>query len=271
MSQIAYNPDKETIAWTTRFLDHLNSGPGLFAARIAVIAVIFGVWEYLPTASVRFWISSPSLIFDQAATWIVDGTLWVHLGATLTVMSIGYVLGCLLGIGLGLGLGLAPRVYQVIAPFLSAFYALPKIALAPLFIILLGIGMQSKIALVVLTVFFLLLNNTLSGVKNINRDMVEALKVMGAERSEVVRKVLMPGTLAWIFTGMRIAVRYAFTNTMLAELISANMGLGFLLSYYSSRFDATGAFAAVLVLVVFSVILSEILMATERKMSRWQT
>lgn len=269
MSQVASAGGRASFgAWLD---DLVSTGPGLIAARILVALAIVAAWEFLPPASVRFWISSPSAIFSLTWTWMIDGTLWGHLGATLTVMSIGYVLGCLIGIGLGLALGLFPRVYEVVGPFLAAFYALPKIALAPLFIIMLGIGMESKIALVTLTVFFLLLNNTLNGVKNVDQDLVEALKLMGADQSEVVRKALLPATLAWIFTGMRIAVRYAFTNTMLAELISANMGLGFLLSYYSGRFDATGAFAAVLILVVFSVVMSEILMATERKMARWRT
>lgn len=269
MSQVAYSTERGSL--NLRITHYLGAGPGLLVGRILVVLAIVAAWEHIPPASVKFWISGPSLVFERMISWMIDGTLWQHLGATLTVTGVGYVLGCLIGIGLGLGLGLFPRVYEIIGPFLAAFYALPKIALAPLFVILLGIGIESKIALVTLTVFFLLLNNTLNGVKNVDPDLIESLKLMGADRTEVIKKALLPATMAWIFTGMRIAVRYAFTNTMLAELISANMGLGFLLAYYSGRFDATGAFAAVSVLIIFSVIMSEALMAVERKMARWQT
>ena len=119
-----------------------------------------------------------------------------------------------------------------------------------------------------ITVFFLVLNSTLDGVRNVDRDLTQALSLMGATRSEVIRKVLLPAALPWIFTGMRISVRYAFTNTLLAELISANKGIGFLIEYYSGIFDATGTYTAILVLVIMSVGLTEVLSWIERSMAR---
>ena len=151
---------------------------------------------------IKFWLSSPSAILSTLWGWMVDGSLWAHLGATLSVMVIGYVIGCAVGIGLGLLFGFLPRLYRVLVPFVAAFYALPKIALAPLFIILLGIGMSSKVALVAITVFFLLLNSTIDGVRDVDRDLVQSLRLMGATRIEVLRKVLLPSALPWIFTGM---------------------------------------------------------------------
>ena len=115
--------------------------------------------------------------------------------------------------------------------------------------------------------FFLVLNSTLDGVRNVDRDLVRALSLMGATRFEVIRKVLVPATLPWIFTGMRIAVRYAFTNTLLAELIASNSGIGFMIEYYSGVFDATGTYAAILVLVIMSVGLTELLTQIEARMS----
>jgi NitT/TauT family transport system permease protein len=146
-------------------------------------------------------------------------------------------------------------------------YALPKIALAPLFVIVLGIGIASKVALVAITVFFLVLTSTLDGVRNVDRDLVQALSLMGATRTEVIRKALVPAALPWIFTGMRIAVRYAFSNTLLAELIASNRGIGYLIEYYSGTFDAAGAYAAILVLVMCSVGLTEVLSRIETRMA----
>jgi NitT/TauT family transport system permease protein len=228
--------------------------------RLILVAALFAAWEFAPVSrGIKFWLSSPSAILSTLWGWMVDGSLWAHLGATLSVMVTGYVIGCAAGISLGLLFGFLPRVYRVLVPFIAAFYALPKIALAPLFIILLGIGMSSKVALVAITVFFLLLNSTIDGVRDVDRDLVQSLRLMGATRVEVLRKVLLPSALPWIFTGARISVRYAFTATLLAELIAANRGLGFLIEFNSGNFNDTGSYAAIVVLVAFSVMLTEVL------------
>lgn len=228
--------------------------------RLLIVAAVLAVWEFLPVSrQIKFWLSSPSQILATLWSWVVDGSLWAHLGATLSVMVTGYVIGCAVGVGLGLLFGFLPRIYRVLVPFVAAFYALPKIALAPLFIILLGIGMSSKVALVAITVFFLLLNSTIDGIRDVDKDLVQSLRLMGASRVEVLRKVLVPSALPWIFTGARISVRYAFTSTLLAELIAANRGLGFLIEFNSGNFNATGSYAAIVVLVAFSVALTEIL------------
>ena len=239
--------------------------------RLVIVVVLLALWEFAPASkATKFWLSKPSLILAQLWEWIVEGSIWAHLGASLSVMSVGYISGCLVGIVLGLLFGFLPRLHRVLSPFIAAFYALPKIALAPLFIILFGIDMASKVALVAITVFFLLLNNTIDGVKDVDRDLVSTLKLMGATRLELVRKVLIPSALPWILTGMRISVRYAFTATLLAELIAANRGLVFLIEFNSGNFNATGSYAAVAVLVLFSVAMTEILTRFQRFTSRWR-
>jgi NitT/TauT family transport system permease protein len=246
---------------------------GLSAGRIRLLLVVLllALWEFAPASkATKFWLSSPSMILSTLWGWIAEGSLWAHLGASLSVMITGYALGCIAGIGLGFLFGFLPRVHRVLSPYVAAFYALPKIALAPLFIILFGIDMASKVALVSITVFFLLLNNTIDGVKDVDRDLVQTLKLMGASATEIVRKVLIPSALPWILTGMRISVRYAFTATLLAELIAANRGLGFLIEYNSGNFNATGSYAAIAVLVVFSVTLSELLTRIQTYTSRWR-
>jgi NitT/TauT family transport system permease protein len=259
-------PDAETSPLLGRVL---ATRGGLLAARLLVVGVILALWQFVPVArGTKFWLSSPLQIISTLWGWIADGSIWIHLEATLTVMALGYVVGCVSGIVFGLLLGFLPRVHRVLTPYISGLYALPKIALAPLFIILLGIGVTSKVALVAITVFFLLLTNTIDGVRDVDRDLVRLLNLMGATRLEIVRKVLIPAALPWIFTGMRISVRYAFTNTLLAELIAANRGLGFLIEYNSGNFNATGSYAAILVLVLFSVTLTELLMRLEKLMSR---
>lgn len=241
------------------------SGPAIALIRISIVAALVAAWELAPASKqIKFWLSSPSQILTTLWGWIADGSLWGHLGATLSVMITGYAIGCAAGITTGLVLGLLPRVFRVVSPFVSALYSLPKVALAPLLIIVLGIDMASKVALVAITVFFLLVNSTIDGIRDVDGDLVQAVRLMGASRIEVLRKVLLPSALPWIFTGARISVRYAFTSTLLAELIAANRGLGFLIEFHSGNFNATGSYAAILVLVLFSVALTEILTRVQR-------
>jgi NitT/TauT family transport system permease protein len=264
MSQVVL-PIAEPSQAMTRFVATV---PGRIAARLAVMAILLALWQFAPGKALRFWMSGPLEIVARLLSWIRDGSLWEHLGATLTAMTLGYGIGTAVGISLGLVFGFLPKLHRVLSPYIAALYAMPKIALAPLFIIVFGIGIESRVALVAITVFFLVLNSTLDGVRNVDRDLTQALSLMGATRSEVIRKVLLPAALPWIFTGMRISVRYAFTNTLLAELISANKGIGFLIEYYSGIFDATGTYTAILVLVILSVGLTEVLSWVERTVAR---
>ena len=249
----------------------LTTAAGRAAARLLLVLAILAAWQFLPSRGLRFWMSGPLDIVARLWSWVLDGSLWENLGATLLAMALGYAIGTAAGIALGLLFGLMPRVHRVASPYITALYAMPKIALAPLFVIVLGIGLESKVALVAITVFFLVLTSTLDGVRNVDRDLTRALTLMGATRFEVIGKVLVPATLPWIFTGMRIAVRYAFTNTLLAELIASNSGIGFMIEYYSGIFDATGTYAAILVLVIMSVGLTEALTRIEATMSRGRT
>ena len=211
----------------------------------------------------KYWLSSPSAIVRTLWGWGADGSLWRHLGTTLLETGLGYVIGCIAGVLVGLTLGFLPRVQRVVMPFFGGLYCLPKIALAPLFVIVLGIDLGSKVALVAITVYFLILYSTLDGIHDIDRDLVQAMRLMGALPREVSIKVLIPGCLRWVFTGMRIAVRYAFTAAVLGEVIASNRGIGYLVEAYAGQFNSTGVFAAVLVLVACSLALSELL-------TRWE-
>jgi sulfonate transport system permease protein len=260
--------DTPDAGMSSPLLRALSRPAGIAALRVLLVAAVLGSFELFPwPASAKLWMIKPSAIAQTLWAWLVDGLIWEHLSATLVTMSLGYVIGCVLGICGGLLLGLLPRVDRTLTPFLAAANALPKIALAPLLIIIFGLGYGSKVPLVAATVLFLVLNSTLDGVNSADPDTVDSMKIMGATRLEQIRKVLLPCALPWVFTGMRIAVRYAFTNTILAELIAANRGLGYLIESNAARFDATGTYTAVLVLVIVSVSLTEILVQLEQRLA----
>ena len=265
---VGSRPD-EGPSWLGRLV---ISTPGLVVTRLAILILVLAAWEGASGRLLsRYWLSSPSAIANTLWRWMMDGSLWLHLQATLTEMGLGYVIGCVAGVAVGLLLGFLPTVYRVVIPFLGGLYCLPKIALAPLFVIMLGIDLGSKVALVAITVFFLILYSTLDGIHDIDRDLVQSLRLMGATRWEVSMKLLIPGCLRWVFTGMRIAVRYAFTAAILGEVIASNRGIGYLIEAYAGQFNSTGVFAAVLVLVACSLTLSELLTRWETSTSKGRT
>lgn len=247
-----------------RWKQHTSRGPVRALLRASLFMAVLLAWQYLPGAGGRFWISDPISIGAVLLEWVRDGTLLRNVLATLEVMFAGYGAGCLLGITVGLIFGLVRPLDRLLSPFVFAAYALPKIALIPLLIILYGTGFESKFVLVTLVVFFMLFSSTIDGTRNVDPDIVQALRLMGATQGEVVRKVLVPAIRPWVFTSMRIAVNTAFSNTLLAELLAANSGIGYLIISYSNQYDAAGTYAAVLVLVVASVLLTEFLSRIEK-------
>ena len=224
-----------------------------WAGRAALLVVLVVFWQLasgtlLPT----FYVSSPSKVFEVLVRWISDGTIWQHVGTTVGVLFLGYVIGATMGIASGLWLGLNPRAERILQPFIAALFGLPKMALLPLLIIVFGIGMVSKVVLVASVVVFLLLFATLSGVRDIDKDMVESLRLMGATEQELTRKVRMPAILPWIYTGLRTSIGYALTTTVVSEALQSNRGLGFLIEHSAVSFNAAGVFAAVIALLVLS-------------------
>jgi NitT/TauT family transport system permease protein len=244
---------------------------GTLVGRIAVFAALLAVWEFgSGSLFPKLWLSSPSAILATLTTWIEDGSLWAHLWATLSAAGIGYIVGCAAGILTGVVLGIFPRIERVASPFVTALYSLPKVALAPLFVIFFGIGLESKIALVAVTVYFLLLYNTLDGIRDLDRDLATSLRLMGATEHEVARKVLLPGIQPWIYSGLRIGVRYAFTAAVLGELIAGNQGIGFLIERSAGNYSSSGIFAGVFVLVICSVLITELITRTEASALHWR-
>ena len=244
---------------------------GLFIGRLLLIVLFFVAWQLASGRLIsKFWISDPVSVATRLAAWSSDGSLWRHLLTTMTTMVLGYGIGSIAGIVIGFLLGIFRPAERILSPYLTALYGLPKIALAPLLVIMLGIGIESKVALVSLVVVFLVLYTTLDGVRDVDGDYVLFMKLMGATWWERLRKILFPATLPWIYTGLRLAVSYAFTTTVVGEVLSSNRGLGYLITSSAARFDAAGVFAAVTVLVVVSVIITQTLTQLERRASRQQ-
>jgi NitT/TauT family transport system permease protein len=233
---------------------------------VAVLVVLAVVWQLASGPLVpAMWVSDPARVATRLAEWTVDRSLPHHVGVTLATMAMGYVLGAAVGIGAGFALAAMPRLHAAVRPVVDGLFCLPKIALLPLFVVLLGIDVGSKVVLVASVVVFLAMAATIDGVRNVDPAFVDTLAVMGASRREVLWKLSAPAARPWIYVGLRNAVSYAFTTTIVGELLGSNQGLGFLIESSAARFDATGVFAAVAVVVACSIAMTEGLGALERR------
>jgi NitT/TauT family transport system permease protein len=255
------------------------SGPSFFrgewvsiwAWRVAIIIVGLSAWQYASGRLIKtFWISRPSDIWQQLVEWVVTGDLWIHLQVTLIETVMGFVFGAVAGVLFGLALGLNRRLAAVLDPFIVAFYSLPKIALAPLFILWFGVGLASKVVLATFVVFFLVFYNTYAGTLAVEAELVDVLRLMGASRGQIVRKVILPSALIWIFTGMKSSVPYALIGAVVGEMMASNKGLGYLIQAAAGQYDTSGVFAALFVLMIIATGLHEILKQSERVMLRWR-
>ncbi len=244
----------------------------LTALRLVVLAMILVGWEVAAGRIVsEFFISRPLVIAQTLAGWIADGSLFFHAAITASEAFSGFLAGSLAGMTVGIVLGRARLLADIVDPFLMAFYSLPKVALAPLFVLWFGIGMDMKIVLTGTVVFFLVFLNTYTGVRNVSRELVAILSLMGARERHVLLKVVVPSAITWVFAGLRISVPYALIGAIVGELIASNRGLGFMLADAAGQFDTGGVFAALVAIMLLAFLLNTAVKYTERKAMPWKS
>jgi NitT/TauT family transport system permease protein len=243
----------------------------LMAGRLLILAVVLGAWEFISGRYVdEFWISKPSNIAAVLWEWISTGEIWVHLQATVTAMLLGLLVGATTGIIVGFVLGRVEWLAKLVDPFITAVYALPKVALAPLFILWFGVDLLSKIVLTAVVVFFLVFYNTYAGVRSADVDLVDVVRVMGGKRSDILLKVVLPSAAKWIYTGLRLAVPYSLMGAVIGEIVASNKGIGFLLSRAAGTFDTSATFAALFILMIIATLLNIVVDSSEKITGRWQ-
>jgi NitT/TauT family transport system permease protein len=217
-----------------------------------------------------FWVSSPSAIFRTVISWTLSGQLEYHLLVTFKETIAGFVLGAAAGVLLALLVGASDVLHRTVDPFVTAIYGVPKVALAPLFIMWFGIGLAPKIALAAISVFFLVFFSTLRGVREVDRKMVDALRTMGASRLAIQRMVIFPAALPWLFTGLKLGLPYGFVGAVAAEMMASNAGIGYLTQNAAGQLDTAGVFAALFALMVVTSLLNAALGRLENWIFRWR-
>jgi NitT/TauT family transport system permease protein len=218
----------------------------------------------------NFFISNPIDVGARLYRWTLDGSIFAHIGATVYATTMGFIIGAIGGAILGVWLGVSPLASRLLNPYLNALNALPKVALAPLFVLWFGLGIESKIALAAVLVLFLVFLNTFAGVREVDQDLIDGARLMKATRTQVIIKVIIPSAMSWVFAGLKIAMPYALIGAVLGEMIAANRGLGYLVQFSGSQFDTAGVFAVLIVIALLAVALNALVELAQSRMERWR-
>jgi NitT/TauT family transport system permease protein len=243
----------------------------VLSLRAAVFAGFLGLWWGASGTLIdKLFVSDPISVVISFVNISLDGTLWWHLERTLIEMILGYFFGVTGGVALAIIITLIPWGGQIVRPMMLGVFAIPKVALAPLVIVWFGIHLLPKVILAASLVLFIVYFSTLAGFAAVSRNLIGSVRVMGASRTALFIKLILPSAAPYIFSAMRITLPGALIGAIIGEFVSSNRGVGFLIAYASSRYDTAQVFAGILSLLIFVLILNAIVSRAEKYVARWR-
>ena len=241
-------------------------------ARLAVGAGFLTLWQVLVDWGVadRFFFSRPSDIGRRIVVMLQDPRIWAHLGITLAEAALAFFIGG--GLGVAAGFLLARRRWwaEVLEPYLRLANALPRVVLAPIFLLWFGLGLLSKVFLGVTVVFFVVFFNTYQGVRQVDPLLLNNVRMLGANERQLARHVLIPAALTWIFSSLQLSLGFALIAVVVGEYLGASRGLGYLIAQAEGVFDTTGVFAGLTVLSTTVLVAGGAMRRLERWLLRWK-
>ena len=239
--------------------------------QLAAFAVLLAVWGAAGRADLLnpMYAPSPSRVGAALIDLFSDGRIWPHLEATFSAALSGLALGIVVGIVLGVVAALVPFIAELLEPVMTVLNAIPRVILAPLFVIWLGIGLASKVALSFILVAVLIFFTVFSGIRQVDRRLVERVITLGGDRWSLVRHVYLPSVASWVLGNLKIAVGFAFTGACVGEFVAATQGLGYLLSFAQSTYNAALMFALILLILAVVLVIFGIAGRLEKHLLRW--
>jgi NitT/TauT family transport system permease protein len=240
---------------------------------VGTLSVVAGllVWEFVSRVIVAnaLFLAAPSQILGAIVALAKSGELWHHVGISSAEFVLGYVIASVLGIVAGLGMANSVAVKQAMSPWVSGLYATPTLALAPLFILWFGIGIWSKVLIVVLLVFFPVTINTEVGLRTTSERLIEMLRSFGATPRQVFLKVSLPSAVPFILAGLKLGIGRGLIGVVVAELFGSRAGLGRLISASADAFNMPDLFAGVVVLAVAGILMTAGFSWLETRLVPW--
>jgi NitT/TauT family transport system permease protein len=246
--------------------------------QVAILVVVIVVWEVgtaTPTGLNRFAVdpfiwSRPSSILARVSQWLQSGIILNNVFITLYEAFMSFVLGALAGVVVGFVLARSELWSRVLNPFIQVLNALPRLVFAPIFFLLFGLDENSKIALGFSLVFFIVFFNAYQGVREVDRNVFNNVRMLGANERQMTQHVLLPSALTWILTSLHTSVGFAMVGAVVGEYLGAARGLGHVIAQSEGNLDATGVWAGMLVLCVVVVLVEVVVTRLERRLVRWK-
>jgi NitT/TauT family transport system permease protein len=247
-----------------------------------LLVLIFVVWYVLTSPTLMppfyfddpnraaFFFGEPLVVLQRIWEWFASGEIYIHLGVTLTETVLAFALGTLGGLGVGLWLALSPTMAALLDPYIKAANSMPRVILAPIFGVWFGLGIGSKVALGITLVFFIVFFNVYQGVKEVSPVVLANVRMLGANRQQLLRNVYLPSAMSWVFSSLHTAVGLAFVGSVVGEYLGSARGVGYLILQAQGTLDVNTVFAGIIVLTVFALILDWCVVLVETRLMKWQ-
>ena len=251
----------------------------IFTAQLLLAAVLVGSWQLLTATKVvdPFFYGQPSGIakqlydyFSQGDQATEFGSYWTQIFTTLREAVLGFVLGTATGIVFGVVLGANPFLARVIGPYIKIFNAIPRIVLGSIFLVAFGLGQTPKVLLAAVLVFFVVFFNAFQGVREVDRNILNNARVLGASPWRIIRDVTVPSALTWIIASLHTAFGFAIVGALVGEVLGAQSGLGLVITTAQNQFNPDGVFATMIVIAVITLAAEFLLTRLERRLLSWR-
>src|SRR6201993_2408840 len=249
----------------------------LLVFQLLVAVVGLGLWQFFATVPIfghmllpPFFFSNPVDVFEQIVKWFVSGVIWKHLGITLAESILAFAIGSLGGVAVGFWFARQPLVAAVFDPYVKMVNALPRVVLAPIFTLWLGLGIWSKVALGVTLVFFIVFFNVYQGVREVSATVLNNGRMLGMSERQLMRHVYWPSALSWMFSSLHTSVGFAVVGAVVGEYLGSAAGLGYLIQQAEGGFDVAGVVAGMFVLSIFVVLIDMVVTLVERRLLVWR-
>ncbi len=236
------------------------------------LAGLVALWQWAAQAGHLnpLYMPAPSAVAATLVQLFVSGTIWPHLYATFSAALGGLVIGLGLGAVLGAAAALTPFIGDLLEPVMIGLNAVPRVVLAPLFVIWFGIGLGSKVALAVMLVAVLIFFTVFTGIRGVDKKLVERVTTLGGGRLDLLREVYVPSVVAWVLGNLKVAVGFAFTGAVVGEFVASTRGLGYLLSFAQSNYNAALMIALIVLIMGFVLLIFAVTGWLERRLLRWR-
>jgi NitT/TauT family transport system permease protein len=248
----------------------------VYFLRIAILVVTLGGWEL---AGRMMWIdpfffSMPSQIASQIWVWMTEGTsqgsLWQQILVTMEETVLGFLLGTIAGVIAGIALGRNRLLADVFSIYIKIANSVPRVVLGSVFIIALGLGMASKVALAFVMVFFVVFGNAFQGVREADRNLIANAHILGASRRQVTYTVVLPSAMSWILASLHVSFGFALVGAVVGEFLGSRQGIGLLIATAQGSFNAAGVFAAMIILAVVALAAEYLIAVLENVLLKWR-